>query len=102
MDNFGCALEKARTDAEDLGLDNVDYVAEDAADPGVGERFKGRLDYVTAFDSIHDQTRPLGALKNVRTMVAPGVSFPWWTLMRQQIPGGTWITPWPRFFTRSA
>ena len=75
LDNFGTALEKARTDAVDLGLDNVDYVAEDAAGSDLGQRFKGQFDYVTAFDSIHDQTRPLEALKNVRTMLAPGGVF---------------------------
>lgn len=75
MDNFGAALEKAVSDAVDLGLKNVDYVAEDAADPAVGERFKGRFDYITAFDSIHDQTRPLEALINIRTMLAQGGIF---------------------------
>lgn len=71
LDNFGPALEKARADAADLGLGNVDYVAEDAADPVVGERFRGQFDYVTAFDAIHDQTRPLEALQNVCAMLAP-------------------------------
>lgn len=75
MDNFGPALEKARTDATALGLENVKYCEEDAADPEVGERFRHGFDYVMAFDSIHDQTHPLEALKNVRTMLAPGGIF---------------------------
>jgi SAM-dependent methyltransferase len=75
LDNFGAALETARADAADLGLGNVDYVAEDAADPVVGERFRMRFDYITAFDAIHDQTRPLEALKNVRTMLGPAGIF---------------------------
>jgi len=71
MDNFETAIKKARQDAVSLGLDNVTYCVTDAADRESCGEFKEKFDYVVAFDSIHDQTRPLEALRNIRTMLAP-------------------------------
>lgn len=42
-----------------------------AGDPGMANRF----DYVTAFDAIHDQTRPMDALRGVRHALRPGGLF---------------------------
>jgi len=61
--------------ASDLGLDNAGFRRLDAAaietDPGMEDRF----DYITAFDAIHDQTRPLAALRGARHMLRPGGRF---------------------------
>jgi SAM-dependent methyltransferase len=69
------AISKACVAAEKRGLDNIRFVVVDAAtlrDTGV---LSGRFDYVTAFDSIHDQTQPLEALKGVHDILAPGGVF---------------------------
>jgi SAM-dependent methyltransferase len=75
IDNHGEALEKARAQAREMGLDNAVFHLADAAllrdDPDCRERF----DYILALDAIHDQTRPLDALVGVRRMLAPGGVF---------------------------
>ena len=75
LDIAGEALEKARAEARRRGLANVTFRAQDAAalDPAcdLAERF----DYVTAFDAIHDQTRPLAALRGVHALLKPDGAF---------------------------
>lgn len=60
------SIAGAQKQAEVLGLSNVAFRVEDAAGYAiVPEQF----DYIMAFDSIHDQTRPFEALKNIYTML---------------------------------
>jgi len=65
------ALNTGKKDARSRGLINIEFVSQDAAkikdDPSMAASF----DYVTAFDSIHDQSRPLDALKSVHAMLKP-------------------------------
>jgi SAM-dependent methyltransferase len=73
MDLSSDATARAREDASQAGLDNVTFVAVDlshfdtAAEP---EAF----DFITTFDAIHDQARPLNVLKGIhRALKADGV-----------------------------
>ncbi|CAB5159851.1 Methyltransferase type 11 [Olavius algarvensis associated proteobacterium Delta 3] len=43
----------------------------DAAALAGNAHLSGTIDYVTAFDAIHDQTRPLDALKGVLSLLKP-------------------------------
>lgn len=72
VDISGSCVETASRRAEAERLDNLRFEVRDAAAP-VQE--PGSFDYITAFDSIHDQTRPLEALKTVREMLRPGGLF---------------------------
>ncbi len=75
LDIAGDALEKARAKAEAAGLRNVAFLKRDAAalpdDPELADAF----DYVTAFDAIHDQTRPMEALRGVFAILKTGGVF---------------------------
>ena len=75
LDISPTAICAARRAAQDQGLANLSYQEADAAalhqNPDWGERF----DYITAFDAIHDQTRPHKALLSVRHMLKPGGLF---------------------------
>jgi SAM-dependent methyltransferase len=65
------AVDQAARTAASEGLGNALFQCLDAAaierDPGMESRF----DYITAFDAIHDQTRPLAALRGARHMLRP-------------------------------
>ncbi len=75
LDFHGPALDAARGMARERGLDNVEFVAGDAAEVEHRPDWAGRFDYVVAFDSVHDQARPLEALRGVRHALAPGGMF---------------------------
>lgn len=66
------SVANGRQRVANLGLKNISFEVLDAAGDGVE---KERFDYITAFDSIHDQTRPFKALKNVHEMLRPGGVF---------------------------
>jgi len=68
-------IEKARARAEKKGLQNVVFLKQDAADLQKDRRLGASFDYVTAFDAIHDQTRPLAALKGVHAILKAGGTF---------------------------
>ncbi len=59
------AIEEARRQTRRKKLENLDFMVLDAADLKNNRKMKGLFDYVTAFDVIHDQTRPLDALLGV-------------------------------------
>jgi 2-polyprenyl-3-methyl-5-hydroxy-6-metoxy-1,4-benzoquinol methylase len=69
------ALEKARAAAAQRNLTNVRFLNRDAAGMADDQDLAGRFDYVTAFDAIHDQTRPLEALRGVHAILKPGGAF---------------------------
>jgi ubiquinone/menaquinone biosynthesis C-methylase UbiE len=75
VDICGPAIAKAVKRAETAGLKNAAFLETDAArfdsDPAWADRF----DYVIAFDAIHDQTRPMNALKSVLHALKPGGVF---------------------------
>lgn len=69
------AISDAREAAERKGLDNIRFVVADAATMKDTTDPSEMFDYVTAFDSIHDQTQPLETLKGIHGILAPGGVF---------------------------
>lgn len=60
------AIEAARTQAEEWGLDNVRFEVCDVTDlSGTGP-----FDLVTAFDAVHDQAHPAAVLDGIATQLA--------------------------------
>ncbi|MFC7614424.1 class I SAM-dependent methyltransferase [Actinokineospora soli] len=60
------AIERARAEAEALGLANARFEVRDVVTLPVGE-----LDAVFAFDAIHDQADPAGVLRAVHSALTP-------------------------------
>ncbi len=59
------SVEIARANAREAGLsDRVRFHVRDAADP----QLAGRYDLVTAFECIHDMSRPVGGLEAMRSL----------------------------------
>ncbi len=69
------ALEKAKARAEAEGAPNVMFQKRDAATIADDVGLKDAFDYVTAFDAIHDQTRPMEALRAVHGALKKGGLF---------------------------
>ncbi|HKH66696.1 MAG TPA: class I SAM-dependent methyltransferase [Reyranella sp.] len=64
-------LAAARAEAEDWGLTNAQFVAQDVAALDAQEAY----DFITIFDAIHDQAQPRAMLKNVHAALRPGGTF---------------------------
>lgn len=61
------SIAEARANAETNRVaDRVDFEARDAADPGLD----GDFDLICAFETIHDMTDPVGALRAMRSLCA--------------------------------
>ena len=69
------AIETARSEASRQQLANLEFVMLDAATLKDNREFKDAFDYVTAFDAVHDQTRPLDVLLGIHHILAPGGLF---------------------------
>lgn len=69
------ALETARTAARNVGLTNIRFEQQDAAELRHSSKLSGRFDYITAFDAIHDQTRPLEALEGIHELLKADGAF---------------------------
>ncbi|WP_243358785.1 class I SAM-dependent methyltransferase [Fundidesulfovibrio terrae] len=69
------ALAVARAEAGRLGISNTRFELRDAAGLKDDPVLAGSFDYVTAFDAVHDQTRPLDVLKGIRAVLADGGLF---------------------------
>ncbi|MCP4767294.1 MAG: class I SAM-dependent methyltransferase [Gammaproteobacteria bacterium] len=69
------AIGAARREVEAAGLANVEFLSVDVTDPATAGKFSEGFDYITAFDAIHDQTRPADALKQIYSMLTPGGAF---------------------------
>jgi len=69
------AIETARSEASRQQLGNLEFVIVDAATLKDNRKFKDTVDYVTAFDAVHDQTRPLDVLQGIYDILAPGGLF---------------------------
>ena len=69
------AIEAARSEASRQQLDNLEFSVLDAATLKDNPDLKAAFDYVTAFDAVHDQTRPLEVLQGVLHILAPGGRF---------------------------
>jgi 2-polyprenyl-3-methyl-5-hydroxy-6-metoxy-1,4-benzoquinol methylase len=68
-------IEKARSEASSKKLGNVSFRILDAVRLADHRDLVEAFDYVTAFDAIHDQTRPLDVLINVHAMLRQGGLF---------------------------
>lgn len=75
MDIDPQALEDGRRAADEMGLSNLRFECADAAGLSSQHAYRQVFDYITAFDAIHDQTRPQAALEGVRAMLRPGGAF---------------------------
>ncbi|MFW5499981.1 MULTISPECIES: class I SAM-dependent methyltransferase [unclassified Maridesulfovibrio] len=62
------SLDNGRKRVAELGLKNISFQFQDAAADNIEPE---QFDYITAFDSIHDQTRPFEALCNIHKMLRP-------------------------------
>jgi 2-polyprenyl-3-methyl-5-hydroxy-6-metoxy-1,4-benzoquinol methylase len=69
------AIDEARRQARQQKIENLDFMVWDAADLKNKREMEGLFDYVTAFDAIHDQTRPLDVLRGVNHILAPDGRF---------------------------
>ncbi|MCP4334648.1 MAG: class I SAM-dependent methyltransferase [Gammaproteobacteria bacterium] len=69
------AIGVAQQEAQAAGLTNVEFLSMDVAEPATTKKFVGEFDYITAFDAIHDQTRPANALNNIYSMLTPDGAF---------------------------
>ncbi|MCW5768790.1 MAG: class I SAM-dependent methyltransferase [Phycisphaeraceae bacterium] len=65
------AIEAGMREASSRGLGNVRLVTGDVTSFGQS----GEFDLVTAFDAIHDQSRPAEVLANIRRILRPGGLF---------------------------
>jgi 2-polyprenyl-3-methyl-5-hydroxy-6-metoxy-1,4-benzoquinol methylase len=69
FDLDSASIEDARQNAQAGGVaDRVTFHVRDAADP----RLAGSYDLVTAFETIHDMSDPVGALRAMRGLVKEG------------------------------
>ncbi len=65
------AIEGARRETAERGLENVRFAVQDAAEIDDPQAF----DLITGFDVIHDQARPAQVLKNIARALRPGGLF---------------------------
>jgi ubiquinone/menaquinone biosynthesis C-methylase UbiE len=75
IDISSAAIDEARRQARRQRVENLDFMVLDAAGLVSKREVKGLFDYVTAFDAIHDQTRPQDVLRGVHYILAPGGRF---------------------------
>ena len=69
IDMDAASIEEAREKARAAHVDDrVNFEVRDAGDPGLA----GSFDLVTAFETIHDMSDPVGALSTMRKLCAPG------------------------------
>jgi ubiquinone/menaquinone biosynthesis C-methylase UbiE len=69
------AVEVGRRAAERQQIKNLEFIELDAAFLKDNDELTGQFDYVTAFDAVHDQTRPQDVLRGIYRMLAPGGLF---------------------------
>ncbi len=64
------AIAEAQRETQRQELDNLDFMVADAALLSDNPALKESFDYVTAFDAIHDQTRPREVLRGIYHILA--------------------------------
>jgi 2-polyprenyl-3-methyl-5-hydroxy-6-metoxy-1,4-benzoquinol methylase len=70
MDLSQEAIAHARDEASRAGCTNIDFVAADLSDFDQTAA-PGTFDFITTFDAVHDQARPLSVLKGIRRALKP-------------------------------
>jgi ubiquinone/menaquinone biosynthesis C-methylase UbiE len=68
-------IQSATVSARRQGFENLTYLNLDAAVLPATSDLTRSFDYVTAFDAIHDQSRPLEALEGIYAILKPGGLF---------------------------
>jgi 2-polyprenyl-3-methyl-5-hydroxy-6-metoxy-1,4-benzoquinol methylase len=69
IDVDDASIVQAKKNAAASGLtDRVNFVARSASDPSG----RGEYELVTAFETVHDMADPVGALRAMRALIAPG------------------------------
>ena len=69
------AVKTAQKSAKEKGLKNAAFMVRDAALLKNDSGLKNFFNFITAFDAIHDQTKPLEALKSIYHMLCPNGIF---------------------------
>jgi ubiquinone/menaquinone biosynthesis C-methylase UbiE len=69
------AIKTAQKEAQRQQIKNLKFSIMDAATLKNNKSFREVFDYVTAFDAIHDQIRPLEVLQGIYTILAKGGVF---------------------------
>ena len=64
-------IQKAKKEADKLGLQNVEFAIRDVTELGENEQY----DFITVFDAIHDQAKPMSVLKGIYNALRPGGDF---------------------------
>ena len=64
------AIEYARAAARDAGLTNVEYRAADLSDFDQTAEHEA-FDFITTFDAVHDQAKPLNVLRGIHRALRP-------------------------------
>jgi 2-polyprenyl-3-methyl-5-hydroxy-6-metoxy-1,4-benzoquinol methylase len=85
MDLSQEAIESARADAAQQGLRNIEFVTVDLSDfdnTAEPEAF----DFITTFDAVHDQARPLSVLRGIHRALKPDGVY-----LMQDIKGSTQV-----------
>ena len=75
IDISGEAIHRAAAESARLKLKNTRFLHLDAAALPADQAHRETFDYVTAFDAIHDQSRPLEVLKGIYSILKPGGLF---------------------------
>jgi ubiquinone/menaquinone biosynthesis C-methylase UbiE len=71
LDLSADAIADARNEASARGLRNIEFTAADASDLDA-KAPPAAFDFVTTFDAVHDQARPLNVLKGIHRALKPG------------------------------
>jgi 2-polyprenyl-3-methyl-5-hydroxy-6-metoxy-1,4-benzoquinol methylase len=79
------ATARARQDAAERGLSNLTFVARDLSDFDEWAE-PASFDFITTFDAIHDQAKPLNVLKGIRRALRPDGVY-----LMQDIKGSSYV-----------
>lgn len=75
IDRDEAVIRTAREAAAERKLNNIEFAVRDAALLDRDAEWENSFDYVTAFDAIHDQTDPMGALRSIRHILCSEGTF---------------------------
>jgi 2-polyprenyl-3-methyl-5-hydroxy-6-metoxy-1,4-benzoquinol methylase len=70
IDLSGDAIAAARAEASSKALRNIEFLAVDLSDFDVRAE-PDTFDFITTFDAVHDQAKPLNVLKGIRRALKP-------------------------------
>jgi 2-polyprenyl-3-methyl-5-hydroxy-6-metoxy-1,4-benzoquinol methylase len=70
IDLSGEAIAAAKAEAAGRGLGNIDFIARDLSDFDATAE-PGQYEFITAFDAIHDQAKPLQVLMGIHRALTP-------------------------------